>query len=366
MPNPTTLQRGQHRISFLAVTLCSIAALPLFAEPTETKRDPLPQESTSRPAKNPMRGIVVRKGTGKPLADVLVTIARVHDGEIGVGATSYFSTDELFGEKKRAMATTGKDGNFLLNGISTPDELYTLVATNRTAGASLIRKLRPSDYHEKPLRVEIDDPSFVRVWKSPNVNGRSEISAHVELKDSRVVPRQEGARDSAKLTLMDPCVWDVVGPLLPGLEYDVSKSISTPTNAYYWATIYKHRFTAEAGQTLDLSDWPELGTTLDGRLHATDGTPLSNVNVMVKIDGSEFEIMGTLSDNLGRYEITGLPPGRHTLELSRQGRRLNRFDMTPPKDISWSHEIAWEAGTNRVTRDVNDLEIIKRSEKRRK
>lgn len=356
--------RWSHIIAAVACVMACRTPAGLLAEPPVSKADAGASESTTQPAENTLRGIVVRKGSGKPLADVNVTIARVRDGHIVVGATGGLSLWP-FGEKTEVTATTNNKGRFVVSGFVTEEEPYTLVATNPAVGAALIRKFRPADYRAKPLRVEIDDPAFVRVLKSSNIDNRSEVSANVMLTGSGVTAKPGNDRESAMLTSIVPGIIDKVGPLLPGMEYDVSKSISIPRTGQ-WATIHRHRFTPVAGQTLDLTDWTDLGTTLDGRLRATDGTPLADVNVMVKIGGSEYEVMGTLSDSLGRYEITGLPPGKHTLELVRYVKQVNKFDFNTRQDVMWTHEVAWEAGTMRITRDVNEIEVLKKVDRNRK
>jgi hypothetical protein len=343
----------------------------LLAEPPAAPAASTPTpEATTRPAISTMRGIVVRKGSGKPLADVTVSIARVRDGEIHVGAEKFFRFGWLnkdapgwlpkYSDSTDVVIKTNAKGRFSFSKIPTPDEPYTLVASGPTTGAALVRQFRPADYEKKPLRVEIDDPAFVKIWPT-RADATLQRFSNLSLREGSQPTDAANQRVFAKLELSlgNPQVLigdGNAGPLLPGLKYEVTKGIYTRGNGYP-AIFYRHTFTAEAGQTLDLSEWPDLGTTLDGRIRAADGRPLSHVNVMVKLGGSESEIMGTLSDNLGRYEITGLPPGRHTLELARQIRPRNNAEFIWPKDVSWSHEVAWEPGTIRVTRDVSDLEV---------
>jgi len=351
---------------------------PVAAEPPSATPGPASPEGTPQPATSTLRGIVLRKGTGKPLDEFTITIARVRDGEIAVGANSFFRVGWLnndtpgwlprYSDSRDVVTESDNKGQFELSRIATPDEPYTLVASNPMTGAALVRQFRPADYHGKPLRVEIDDPSFVRIWpihQNPGAHCYSSLKLIDDERDAdgetqTQVARLEFAMGTSQILMRH----DRVGPLIPGLKYELTKGVFTGVTGPP-AIIYRHTFTAVAGQTIDLTEWPEVGTTLSGKIRAANGSPLSNVNVMVKLGGSESEILGTLSDNHGRYEITGIPPGKHTLELSRYARTRSAAESKWPQDVSWSHVVAWGPGTNRVTRDVTEVDVgVKKASRR--
>jgi len=282
-----------------------------------------------------LSGVVVSKADGRPLAGVTVTMAHAEEGYIHIGLNaeiwSYGPQEKvLFFFPKRngrtvCEAQTDEAGRFTLKNFTSLTDSYTIVAGSAEAGLAMLTGVRPRDYADKPLRIEIDRPAYVTVRDVPRI-ADSELDAHVGLRlaggGRGGAAAAGGSRRTGNVALSIHIASEVLpevkrlGPLIPGQTYRLSHAVwgrRLATSATLFETVVK----AEAGKTLSISLEREGGVTLSGRIATKDGRPLRDVNVMVRSDGDSPLVLGALTDAKGEYTIRNVPTGKYKLELLR-------------------------------------------------
>jgi len=342
-------------ISVFLGLLLSWIAVTLGAEPAQQTAGVAPA-AADRPAArvplNRLEGLVVSKQDGRPLADVSVAMAHaerawIYFGE-GDGLGTYGPEEKvLFFFTKRngrtaCEARTDGQGRFALEGFTTPDQPYTVAVAHEKHGADFVTGVVPKDYADKPLRIELDQPAYIRTERPE----RSPEAKRWEYVNLSLVPESKPAGSPSTGTAEDeageeraPAVnvyfWNSGGyglddsgeqsekarwgPLPPGHTYRLTRQVYGQWA--YAPTLYQRDVKVAPGQTVDVALKPEGGIKLRGRVTGLDGQPLPHVNVMVKVGADGAVVVGTVSDEQGAYEVSGVPPGRHTIELLRHARR---------------------------------------------
>lgn len=304
---------------------------------------PLAAAGPPEPAKgiNRLTGVVVSKADGKPLQGAGVGFANPERGRLSVddeGRIEAFDFGErvLFFFTKRnsqgAVATsTDAEGRFVLANFAAPDEKGTVVAAHPTHGVVLLPDIVPADYATQPLRIELGDPAFIEVpgRLSPDKDTRHVVMVQAVAKEGLfrhelppydadlyergvIIFLMRGMRAAETLRL---------GPLPPDRTYAVSLTARAPRLGYQ-PTLLSRRVTLAPGQTVKVEVPDEEGAaTVSGRVLDTEGRPLRDVNLTVTVGEQTELILGALTDEAGAYTVRGVPPGRHTIELTRHAVR---------------------------------------------
>lgn len=293
---------------------------------------------TERAQLNTLRGVVVSKLDGKPVADLPVVMAHAARGSLTLrpdeiaASGEELATGETFARRNaRAFcdAVSGPDGSFTLRSFGAPDERWMIAAGDAARGFFLRMDVIPKDYAETPLRIELETPAFLVARKPAapeNESFRASIDLALLAASGDGPPAAQDACGTGDTHVYvhawpaDPNAADWrLGPLPPGFSYRVARTIWSP-ELRYTITLFERvvRLAPGANEAVVLEAGP--GATLTGRLTDTKGRPLANVNVLARLEGPGGVTIGGLSDEDGRYTLRGLPPGRHTLELLRHAK----------------------------------------------
>lgn len=314
-----------------ALALCFVPAGAALADPPP--KQPL----------NSLSGIVVSKKDGRPLANVNVAMAHHREGSITLmneGHLSAWGPQEtvllLFTKRNSKSAcetTTDAEGRFTLTSFRKPSEAYAVVAAHREYGVTVRRAVIPADHKDAPLKIEIDEPAYVRLGTLDIKDDAASYMTRLAFADQRGLLEVLGDVDSdaeeepfSNVVLSfysssrDKAGDSKLGPLPGGFEYIVTHEYFTRRIGAA-ATLLQRRVRLDPGQTADLSTTTPDGAELTGRVTLADGKALRDVNVMVKFGEKRRDIVGTVTDAEGRYRLRGVPEGDVLLELSRHALR---------------------------------------------
>jgi hypothetical protein len=311
------------------------------------------------PPLHKLTGVVVSKHDGKPLAGVEVAMAHAEQGNlvfIGGGRLRAFGQDEtvlwFFPKRNGRVKVTGKtdaDGHFVLEGFTSPEAKYNVGAIHPQYGAALLTDVVPQDYAQRELRIELDEPTYVRTeipsfdsafgdagWEyvslalapeppasgaaaatpassatSAPATGAAGATPAVEEPDWRSVTfdlkREPGGSDREG----GMARW---GPLPAGRRYTVSR-VCYARELSYTALLFARTVSVAPGQTLNVDLKAEGGVALSGKVTGMDDQPLTGVNV--KLVGDDLSI-GAISGKDGAYQMRNVPAGKYVLELFRR------------------------------------------------
>jgi hypothetical protein len=289
-----------------------------------------------------LKGVVVSKIDGKPVADATVAMAHARKGYIFVdneSTISVWGADEkvLFFLPKRNGKTacetrTDQQGCFTLKSFTSLTAKYSIVAGSKDAGLAILEGVCPKDHAEKPLRIEIDEPAYLSIPKLPKPKDETlKTSVQVSLAPEVVEASKNDDKDAVMprhnvylgvyMRPDDGQKLRRAGPLVGGKKYRVSHSAWAKrlgTSARLFETVVA----AEAGKTVPVEFKSEGGTTLSGRITTRERSPLRDVNVIVRIGENNKLLLGTLTDAQGNYTIPHAPAGTHQLELLRHAVRV--------------------------------------------
>ena len=314
--------RPHSPIRAAALTLAALAlAVPLSAD------DP-PQKKPI----NKLHGVVVSKQDGKPLSAVHVAMAHAEKGYVVLereGQLRTFGPDQKVlwfltkrNSKTACEDTTDSEGRFTFESFTSPAEEYNFVAAHPKHGVALLTGLVPKKYQDKPLRIEMDEPSFITTdWKPSTSFGQTWEYVNVSL-----APQSDDSADAPRvyLNVFTPTILEEkkskLGPLPGNVKYRVTRYGYSQELAYA-ATLFAREVYLESGQTTKLALRSEKGTTVSGCVTGTDGQPLANVNVLAKTRDAAGLVIGAVTDKKGNYTLTGVPVGTHDLELLRHAKR---------------------------------------------
>jgi hypothetical protein len=299
-----------------------------------------PGRADDLPEMNKLRGTVVYAEDGRPAARVPVMMASQSDGYIyfsegGMRGYGAKETVLLFFTKRNSKhycsTVTDEDGGFTLENFGAPDQAWNVAAGSGAGGYALLTELRPRDYADKPLRIEIGKPAYITTTlpKSPGRSLMVYLQVSLAPKAGKAAPQgAEGEaaesdepriyfgtiseRDSSEAGQMR------VGPL-PGDNTYRIRACAYGANVPYTAVLLQREVHLASGAKQELSLENPEGATMTGKVTNSKDKPLANVNVMVK--ATDGLVVGALTDDKGRYELRGVPTGTHTLELLRHAER---------------------------------------------
>jgi hypothetical protein len=289
---------------------------------------------------NRLRGVVVTKKDGRPVAGATVALAHARKARLTFDAEGALTA---YGESERVLfflpkrngetavdAQTDAQGRFELKRFTAPGDEYQL-AVGGPRGAALL-KVVPAEYAGRELRIELDEPSYLRVpQRRIGTDGRySYVAIGLEPDGPRPADAREDEPVSRVHVVLPYGGWGQApkkedelieaGPLPPGHRYRLVVH-SSAQELPYWATVLERVVRLPPGQTVDALLKPGEGATLSGCVTGMDERPLANVNVLVKVGEPAELVVGDLTDKHGRYQIAGVPPGQHKLELLRYAIR---------------------------------------------
>ena len=305
-------------------------------------------DDQEKPKLHTLEGVVVTKTDGKPVAGATVAMAHREKGFIFVGdggQLSVYGPEEkvLFFLSKRngktaCEATTDQQGRFALKSFASLSAKYSIVAGSQKAGLAILENICPNDYASQPLRIEIDAPAYLEIPKLPTLS-ESGLMSYVEVKlEPELLEKTQGAtvagersKESAEPRtniylglLVNPAETEDksrAGPLVAGRKYRIGHRVWSKRFGSA-ATLFETVVKAEAGKTLPVQMKREGGATLTGRVTTKEGSPLRDVNVMVRAGAGTELVLGALTDEKGDYTITNAPAGAHQLELLRYAVRV--------------------------------------------
>ncbi len=303
----------------------------------------VPARSDERQA-NKLEGIVVFKEDGRPAAGVPVAMAQGEKGYI------YFSEEGLAGNGDRdtvlqffakpnsqhfSEAVTDSTGRFTLAGFAVSDQPCTVVAGAPESGYALRTGVCPQDFSgAAPLKLELEQPAFLNVTP-PRATAKS-LRVGLAVALAPTTPAAEPAKatgtsgtenpETERVSFSSPLLWRGsrgkpmrIGPLPGGQKYKVTASASVMKLSYQ-PTLFERVVALAPGATSDVVLENVDGAAVSGTITGVDEKPLAAVNVMVKT--SDGLVIGALTDEAGKYELGGVPPGTHKLELLRHAKRL--------------------------------------------
>jgi hypothetical protein len=292
---------------------------------------------------NKLEGIVVFKDDGRPAAGVPVVMAQGDKGYI------YFSEDGLSanGERETVLqyfakpnakhfceAVTDNAGRFSFAGFAAADQPWTVAAGEPQSGFALRTGVCPQDYGETPLKIELEKPAFLNVIP-PRAPARSlRVTLNVALAPTTppAEPTEAGGGPGTQAAETERVYFNFTpppsgsrdkpqrfGPLPGGQKYKVTASAYS-TKLSYQPTLSERVVALASGATVDVALGNTEGATVSGTVTSVDEKPLPAVNVMVK--AADGVVVGALTDEAGKYELRGVPPGTHKLELLRHAKRM--------------------------------------------
>jgi hypothetical protein len=297
---------------------------------------------SDEPRMNALVGVVVFKEDGRPAAGVPVVMAHGEKGYI------YFSEEGLAGTGDRdtvlqffakpnsrhfCEAVTDSGGRFTFANFAAPDGQWTVAAGEPQSGYALRTGVRPQDFVETPLKLELDKLAFLSV-AVPRATAKSRrvglavalapTTPAAEPAEATGTPGSENP-ETERVYFSSPLLWrgspgkpERIGPLPGGQKYKVTASASIMKLSYQ-PTLFERVVALAPGATSDVMLENVDGAAVSGTITGVDEKPLAAVNVMVKT--SDGLVIGAFTDEAGKYELRGVPPGTHKLELLRHAKR---------------------------------------------
>jgi hypothetical protein len=340
------------------------------------------------PPLHKLTGVVVSKQDGRPLAGVEVAMAHAERGTlvfIGGGRLRAFGQDETvlwFFPKRNGRvkieSKTDAEGHFVLEGFTSPEAKYNVGAIHPQYGAALLTDVVPQDHAQQGLRIELDEPTFVRTeipsfdsafkdagWefvslalapeppasaaKQALANTPTDATTPASASAPAAAEASEGAPPSGAPEVSgsatnsaggpagagtEPRVPKVMfdlkrepggserdvgmarwGPLPAGRRYTVSR-VSYSREQFCTSTLFARTVAVAPGQTLNVQLKADGDIAMSGKVTGADEQPLPGVNLMLHV-GDDL-LIGAISGKDGEYELRGVPAGKHTLELLRR------------------------------------------------
>ena len=288
---------------------------------------------------NQLEGTVVFKDDGRAAARIPVVMAQGERGYLSFddeGPMAQASREMLFGVfpmpngQHACMAITDSDGHFVLRDFAAPDGYWVIAAGDAEHGYALKTQVRPEDFASACLRLELEQPAFLEVGPPKS---QSDTRAYVGVGlardpnagDSSESPSTQEDELSDRVVFRSPATWRGnsekprrMGPLPGGQWYKVTAQ-HWGGNLPYSAILFERLVKVMPGETAEVTLELEGGVTVNGRVSDGDEKPLGKVNVTIKT--ADSTVIGAITDTDGKYELRGVPPGTHTLQLLRHAKR---------------------------------------------
>ncbi|MBN1510752.1 MAG: carboxypeptidase regulatory-like domain-containing protein [Phycisphaerae bacterium] len=291
------------------------------------------------PPINRLEGVVVSQEDGQPVAGVPVGVASRKRGYLifnDEGLRTHGEQDLVFGMfpkrngRHSCQTVTDAAGRFVLENFAAPDDTWMIAAGDAQHGHAIEASFKPEDFRSKPLRLELQRPGHI-LLSPPKTPKGVRLFTSIGLVDSDArqdadaavtgdaEPLSERIRYYASMELGEGTTRPQrIGPLPGGHRYKVSVQ-GYGNNLPYAALLFERVITVEPNGTAEAAFESDGGLIVSGRVTGSDDKPLDKVNVKVKTaDGT---LIGGVSDAEGKYELHGVPPGTHTLELLRHAKR---------------------------------------------
>ncbi len=293
------------------------------------------------PPINELAGVVVSGENGQPVAGVPVVMAHQARGYLWFdeqGPIAQAAHETLFGifpvpnGRYACTTVTDGDGRFVLRNFAAPNEHWVIVAGDARQGYTLTTRLTPEDCASEPLKLELEPPGFIE-YRSPksrdgmNVYLGVGLSRDPDPSDAGATAETAETDLSERVGFRSPAMWSGssgkiqrLGPLPGGQWYKVTGQ-GMSTTLPYTPILFQRRVQVAPGAEAELSLEPLEGATVHGRVTSSTDEALGKVNVMVET--ADGNLVGTVSDQDGKYALQGIPPGAHTLRLLRHARRTS-------------------------------------------
>ena len=181
--------------SVLTLALAALVAAATADEPVKKKVHTL-------------EGVVVSKADGKPVGGATVAMAHARKGSIHIsdgGSISVYGPEEKFllflskrNGKTACETRTDEQGRFTLKNFTSLSAKYSIVAGSEQAGLAILENVRPKDYADTPLRIEIDEPAYLAFPKFPlPADETLSASVYVQLEPQASKASEDGWDGSA-------------------------------------------------------------------------------------------------------------------------------------------------------------------------
>lgn len=288
---------------------------------------------------NKLEGTVVFKADGRAAGGVPVVMAHGTRGYLAFddeGLLTHAEHEMLFGVfpvrngRYACQAVTDANGHFVLRDFAVPDERWLIAAGDAEHGYALQARINPAHFASQPLRLELEQPGFIQLSTPKSPEGMR-VYIRVGLADEPV-PR-DGDRSteteeedlSERVVFRSEALWREdagkerrLGPLPGGQRYKVTAQGSS-SRLPYPAVLFERLMELAPGATAEVTLEPQEGAIVSGQVTSSEDKPLDKVNVKVRT--ADGLLIGAVSDKEGKYELRGVPPGTHTLQLLRHAKR---------------------------------------------
>lgn len=299
----------------------------------------------SRTPLNVIEGVVVTKSDGKPQGKVTISFAHNKNGYIMIDADGLTQLIDVSQHAENAptrnhkaviKTRTDENGHFSLKSFVFWSDEYTLLASTKSRGTAIVRRLVPENYRNKPLRVELEPAASIKVvvprfriprGMSPMIGLRAYRDSLADDADGSPGDDENYLRISYSSAESNSVRMAEFERLVPGISYRVTVALSK-TGMAFTPTALEQVVCPRAGETIELFSDPSKdkslpqNVTVAGMVTGVDDKPLKNVNVRLSHRGGGRQaVIGVVTDSDGHYQIGYVPPGKYRLELEHRRER---------------------------------------------
>ncbi len=280
---------------------------------------------------NVFEGRVVDHADHKPVAGAKVVVADTERGFLAYHGHqfvfAYAPNDKvLFFFTKRngrrsAEVTTDSDGRFVIKGLVAGQ--YALIAVHPGRGVGIREDVKQPNAGD-PLEVVLDPPTFAEATIRGLAGGDTFLQTELVPVDhvGKVVVRPGFVDETSVFSAMGAGLSTdgTAGPLPAGLKWAVSAHTYVAKRGFS-APLLSMPVDIETGKVNKLEIDLTKGEKLTGEVHGPKGEPLKDVSVVLKTTDKPAYEYGAVTDDKGKYLLTGLRGGDYTLEAKRWARR---------------------------------------------
>ena len=314
-------------------TACCVV---VFLAPTGVLADPggsagPPGDETQAPTPlNVFEGRVVEYAEHKPVAGAKIVVADAERGFLayhGPENVFAFAPDDkvLFfftkrNGKRSGEGTTDSEGRFVIKGLAAGK--YNLLAVHPELGVTIMDGVEQPNAGDA-LEVTLDPPTFLQ----GTILG---LGADGMFLQTTLVPSDPwGAVQVQAVVSIGPDGQSRAGPLpilkadspIPRAEQWAFQAETVVLTRGFFAPLLTVPVEIEPGKVNELEIDVAKGLQVTGEVRGPEGEPLKDVSVVLRTTGEPAYAYGGLTDDKGKYVLTGLPPGDYTLDAKRWARR---------------------------------------------